>query len=202
MEPAIIEPIRIPLNPLPEPMSAPRKRPTSAKKPFSARNPVGETVRPRPAAINLSETASVVVRGFTFRAHRASQSPTGAMTRSRRPSCAVPVGTCIRPYAAARRTERKRCRDGRVTISPTRNAAPARQKTASTRRIVIYLAFEGDELLEDCGAESHHRQARVDEHVPRARVVERVHVAGVDDRDPGGDEKRERDERVCACAPH
>src|SRR4249920_8805 len=142
------------------------------------------------------------VRGLSLSAHLASTSPIGATTRSRTPSCGVPEGTSIRPYVAARRTDTDRWRDGRVTTSPSRNAAPARQKTARTRSRVMLLPLERDDLLEDEGAEGHHPEARVDEHVARLRVVERVHVGRIDDRDRRGDEERERDEGVGARTTH
>ena len=62
-----------------------------------ARKPVGENLRLMPDAISLMPMESVVVRGFTLSAQRASHSPIGANTRSRSPSCGVPDGTSIRP---------------------------------------------------------------------------------------------------------
>src|SRR4029453_10912396 len=94
-------------------------------------------------------------------------------------------------------------REGAVTISPTKNAAPARQNTARTsRRVMWSLPLERDDFLEAQGTEGHHSEARVDQHVTRLRVVERFHVGRVDDRDRRRDEEGERDERVGARASH
>ena len=93
---------------------------------------MGDSFMPSPAAISRRETFSVVERGLSLSAHLASTSPIGATRRSCRPSWGVPDGSSILPQVAARRTDTYRWREGAVTISPIRNAAPARQKTART----------------------------------------------------------------------
>src|SRR3954447_11321912 len=161
----ISETMRIPPRPLLEPIIAPRLKPSRAKRPLIARKPVGLIFNPTPADISRRATVSVVERGLTRSAHLASHWPMGATSRSRIPSSGVPEGTSIRPYVAARRTETERCRAGSVTTSPMRNTAPARQKIARRRRIMIEDSpLEGDDLLEDQGTEGHHREACVDEH--------------------------------------
>ncbi len=51
----------------------------------------------------------------------------------------MPDGSSSLPQVAARRTDTYRWREGAVTISPIKNAAPARQKTASmSRRVISY----------------------------------------------------------------
>src|SRR6188472_3848830 len=203
MAPSTREPMRIPPRPLLEPTIAPRLKPSRAKRPLIARKPVGLSLKPTPADISRRSTVSLVERGLTRSAHFASHSPIGAKSRSRMPSWGVPDGTSIRPYVAARRTETERCRAGSVTRSPIRKTAPARQKIARTRRIMVEDSpLEGDDLLENEGTEGHHREARVDEHVTRVRVVQRVHVGRVDDRDDDRDEEGQCDEDVGARTAH
>ena len=64
--------------------------PRIANADLSARNVVGESVRPRPAASSRVLTPSIVVLGCSFSVHFASLSPAGTSTRFLNGCCARP----------------------------------------------------------------------------------------------------------------
>ena len=81
-------------GPISRPMSDAER---TARRPCAARNAVGETVRPMPAASSLMPTDSTVLRGLSLSATRASQSRVGRITRSRNCTRSPGVPVSLQP---------------------------------------------------------------------------------------------------------
>ena len=86
---------------------------------MAARNTVGVIERPIPAASSFSATLSIVTRGFTRSASRASLAVAGASTRSlKRIRSGLTAWKRRCPYVDARRSAWWRSRAGWVMTSP------------------------------------------------------------------------------------
>ena len=120
------------------PSSRPKKPSPSASAPFAARNIVGVTLRPMPAASRRAAIASIVRRGFrrsTICASEPRRRARDALVEAQ--PLETEIAERIRPYSAALRIARWRSLDGWVTTSPARYTAAASMRTASARSMVI-----------------------------------------------------------------
>src|SRR5919198_1361213 len=144
--------------------------------------------KPRPASTltasrsrasgSSDRIASRRARAFAVRTKSGMTKPTNAPPTVRKRPIAGPEGRPTSapktspPIASAPLAARK-------AYSATKKAAPA--SSANPRKRSIRLPLEGDDLLEHERADQHHHEGEHDQLVTGRGVVERAHVARVDD---------------------